>query len=74
MYKQLYQPIKARVAQFMSGSGTNVRKVLEQEVNLGRCCPYETVVIVTDDKRCKAAEIAVMFVKGSKPPKTAKSI
>jgi folate-dependent phosphoribosylglycinamide formyltransferase PurN len=63
MYNKLYQPKKARIAQFMSGSGTNVRKVLEQETELGRLCPYETVVIVTDDRRSKAEEIADLFGK-----------
>lgn len=65
MYKKLHTPCdrKARVAQFMSGSGTNVIEVLKQEITMGEECPYETVVIVTDDKRSNAAEIAGQYHK-----------
>ena len=39
----------ARVAAFMSGSGTNVQKVLELEQMLDEDCPWQTVVLVTDN-------------------------
>jgi len=60
MYQQLYTPKdrKARIAQCMSGSGTNVEKVIAQEERLGKECQYETVAILTDDKRSKAEIIA----------------
>jgi len=67
MYKPIFDPtdefanVKARIAQFMSGSGTNVRRVLEQEVALGDDCPYTTAIIISDDPRpekCNAEEIA----------------
>ena len=64
MFKKLYiADKKAKIAQFMSGSGTNVIKVLEQEKKLGKKCPYETVVIVTDNKKSKALEIGNIYDK-----------
>lgn len=63
MLKNFYTPkgLRAPIAQFMSGSGTNVEKVLEQEVKMGVQCPYETVVIVTDDKRSNASLIGKKY-------------
>jgi len=65
MYKKLYNPRhgRAKIAQLMSGSGTNVTKVIQQEKSMGNKCPYETVVIVTDDKRSNALEIARKYKK-----------
>tara|TARA_Y100000310_G_C20684495_1_gene818075 strand:+ start:90 stop:869 length:780 start_codon:yes stop_codon:yes gene_type:complete len=59
MYKKLYTPKdgKARIAQFMSGSGTNVEKVLEQEFMMSEKCPYETIFVFTDDKRSGALRL-----------------
>jgi len=47
----LYEPVegrKAQVAAFMSGSGTNVQRVLEYEEMLGDKSPFHVSVIVTD--------------------------
>jgi len=65
MHKRLYTPGKGKalIAQFMSGSGTNVEKVLEQEKEMEGRCPYETVVIITDDKRSNALKIGKLFDK-----------
>ena len=67
MYKQIYKPKtleigvrykrKARIAQFMSSTGTNVMEILKQEKSMGDSCPYKTVAIVTDDKRSNAEKI-----------------
>ena len=63
MFQQFYKPGggNAEVAQFMSGSGTNVVRVLEQERGMGAECPYRTVVIVTDDERSNARMIGSKF-------------
>ncbi|MDP7140792.1 MAG: hypothetical protein QF506_00350, partial [Candidatus Woesearchaeota archaeon] len=65
MYKKLYTPKdrKPRIALFMSGSGTNVEQVLEQEFMMSEKCPYETIFIFTDDKRSKAAIIGESYHK-----------
>jgi len=56
--KQLYKPEKVmRVAAFMSGTGTNLRKILETKGN------FEVAMIFTDnaDERCNAKKIAFEF-------------
>ena len=50
-----------RVACFMSGSGTNVRKILEHQIELKKQRdrpPYEVVVIFTDNPESNASAIA----------------
>jgi folate-dependent phosphoribosylglycinamide formyltransferase PurN len=50
-----------RVAAFMSGSGTNLEKILERQEQLSRergRPPFEVVVIFTDNEKSRAAEIA----------------
>jgi len=67
--KLLYDPQKhpdspMRVAGFMSGSGTNIRKILEKEQELKQqegIAPYEMVFLfsdVADPSKCKIQEIA----------------
>ena len=64
----IFDPIKhlpMRVACFMSGSGTNTRKIIEKSA---RACEYKVVLIFTDirddrltksgEKRCRAKDIA----------------
>ncbi len=64
MLRPLYSPRPGRpmrVAGFMSGSGTNLVKILERQENLGRepeGCLYEVVVVFTDNPASNAAEIA----------------
>lgn len=66
---KLYDPdlkgLPMRVACFMSGSGTNVRKIIEHQMEIngkyGEECPYAVVVIFTDSKKSKAEEIANKF-------------
>lgn len=64
MLKPLYSPRPdrpMRVAGFMSGSGTNLVKILERRVQLDRTpdrCPYDVVVIFTDNPSSNAARIA----------------
>ncbi len=58
----LYNPARGimRVAGFMSGTGSNLRKIIEHgkkiEAEKGRA-PYEVVVILTDNPDSKALEI-----------------
>jgi len=52
-----------RVACFMSGSGTNVVKILENQLRKGSSCPYEVVLIFTDvldpsNQKCRAQSIS----------------
>ncbi|MBI5525926.1 MAG: formyl transferase [Deltaproteobacteria bacterium] len=50
-----------RVAAFMSGSGTNLEKILEHQERLSRergRSPFEVVVIFTDNSGSRAVEIA----------------
>ncbi len=63
MFTRFYDGSKgrARIAQFMSGSGTNVERVLEQEGRMGDDCPYKTVVLVTDDDRSNARLLGARF-------------
>ncbi|MFX1294709.1 MAG: hypothetical protein ACFFD2_07625, partial [Promethearchaeota archaeon] len=66
--KLLYDPRKhvgpMRVAGFMSGSGTNIRKILEKEHELKQkegSSPYELVFLfsdVADSSKCRIREIA----------------
>jgi len=59
-FQKIYTPTgrRARIAQLMSGSGTNVIEVLKQELKMGENCPYRTVMVMTDDKRSNARKIA----------------
>lgn len=52
-----------RVACFMSGSGTNVVKILENQLRKGSSCPYKVVLIFTDvfdpsNQKCRAQSIS----------------
>ena len=50
-----------RVAGFMSGSGTNLVKILDRQIELGKepgGSPYEVVVVFTDNPASNAARIA----------------
>lgn len=64
MLKPLYTPRPdqpMRLAGFMSGSGTNLVKILERQAGLDRTaegCPYEVVVVFTDNPSSNAAQIA----------------
>ncbi|MDI6826445.1 MAG: formyltransferase family protein [Candidatus Aenigmarchaeota archaeon] len=62
-YKLLFDPKiqPMRVACFMSGSGTNVRKIIEHQIRLKKergKPPYEVVVIFTDNPESNAKIIA----------------
>jgi len=53
-----------RVAGFMSGSGTNLIKIIEHQRSLageGGRSPYEVVVVFTDNEKSNAAAIADQF-------------
>ena len=62
--KPLYSPRPdrpMRVAGFMSGSGTNLVKILDRQAEMERTpegCPYEVVVIFTDNPSSHAGRIA----------------
>jgi len=58
--KQLYTPKKEpmRVACFMSGTGTNVRKIIERQQKLGEKSPFRVVAMFTNNKNSNAAKIA----------------
>lgn len=62
---KLYDPSKGtmRVAGMMSGSGTNLVKIIEKELYLSRTeqYPYHVAVIFTDDVRSKAAAIGLDY-------------
>ncbi len=64
MLKPLYSPRPdrpMRVAGFMSGSGTNLVKILEKQDELARTpggCPYRIVLVFTDNPVGNAARIA----------------
>jgi len=52
-----------RAACFMSGSGTNVVKILENQLQKGNGCPYKIVLIFTDvfdpsNQKCRAQSIS----------------
>jgi folate-dependent phosphoribosylglycinamide formyltransferase PurN len=58
-YKKNRIPMK--VAGFMSGSGTNLRRIIEHQKNLGKNTPYELIFLfsnVSDPKKCKIREIS----------------
>lgn len=62
-YKLLFDPKKQpmRIACFMSGSGTNVRKIIEHQVKLKKekgKSSYEVVLIFTDNSESNAKNIA----------------
>ena len=69
MRKKLFDPRTSsgpmRLACFMSGSGTNVKKILENQNDLKKAfgsCPYEVVFLFSDKKdlrKCKIKEIAM---------------
>lgn len=66
--RPLYEPkdTPARVAAFMSGSGSNVTRLLElqQRLDAQGGSPFEVVVLVTDcadTEHCRAREIAAAF-------------
>jgi len=57
------RPKPMRVACFMSGSGTNVVKILENQLQKGNSCPYKVVLIFTDvfdpsNQKCRAQSIS----------------
>src|SRR3989344_9695482 len=61
--QQLYHPEsgRMRIAGFMSGSGSNLRKILETEKRLETqegYCPYKVVVIFSDNPSSNASRIA----------------
>lgn len=61
--KELYKPKDApmRVAAFMSGEGSNLRKILEMQKRLGEESPFRVVLVFTDVKdegKCNAKKIA----------------
>ncbi|HII30166.1 5-formyltetrahydrofolate cyclo-ligase [Candidatus Woesearchaeota archaeon CG08_land_8_20_14_0_20_47_9] len=47
-----------RLACFMSGSGTNVRRIIERQLKLGKNSPFEVALIFTDNKSSNAEKIA----------------
>ncbi len=61
MLTPLYNPAKGQmqVAGLMSGSGTNIRKIIEYELGLQEegASPYHLAVIFTDNAESKAVEI-----------------
>jgi len=55
-----------RVACFMSGSGTNVVKILENQTQRGSTCPYKVVLVFSDvfdpsNQKCKAQPISSQY-------------
>jgi len=77
-YRLIYDPevgeLSMRLVCFMSGTGTNVTKIIEHQFNYktkGKSCPYETVLIFTDvnddrideegRKMCYAKDISERF-------------
>lgn len=52
---------RMRVACFMSGSGTNVAKIIEYQRELSGHSPFEVAVIFTDNKDSKAPILAERF-------------
>jgi folate-dependent phosphoribosylglycinamide formyltransferase PurN len=63
MFDPAIRPKPMRIACFMSGSGTNVTKILENQLRKAENCPYKVVLIFTDvfdpsNQRCRAQSIA----------------
>lgn len=61
--KAIYTPKneRMRVAAFMSGSGSVLRKILEMQKKLGEECPFRIVLVfsdVKDGEKCNARKIA----------------
>lgn len=59
-------PKPMRIACFMSGSGTNVIKIIENQSRKGDKCSYQVVLIFTDvydpsNQRCKAQSISSQY-------------
>ncbi len=55
-----------KIACFMSGSGTNVIKILENQSQKGSSCPYKVVLLFSDifdpsSEKCKAQPIASQY-------------
>ncbi|MBD3226687.1 MAG: formyl transferase [Candidatus Lokiarchaeota archaeon] len=58
-YKKTKRPMN--VAGFMSGSGTNIRKIIEHQDAMGERSPYKLIFLfsnVSDPNKCKIREIA----------------
>ncbi|MFH1182503.1 MAG: 5-formyltetrahydrofolate cyclo-ligase [Candidatus Woesearchaeota archaeon] len=58
--KSIYSAKKEpmRLACMLSGSGTNVRKIIERQLKLGEGSPFRVVAIFTDNKNSNAVNIA----------------
>jgi 5,10-methenyltetrahydrofolate synthetase len=58
--KQLYLPKTEpmRLACFLSGSGTNVKKIIERQLKLGEKAPFKVAFIFSDSKSSNASSIA----------------
>ena len=55
-----------KIACFMSGSGTNVIKILENQSRKGGSCPYKVILLFSDvfdpsNEKCKAQSIASQY-------------
>ena len=63
MFDPKHRPEPMRIACFMSGSGTNVVKIIENQLRKGSDCPYRVVLIFTDvfdpsNQKCRAQSIS----------------
>jgi 5,10-methenyltetrahydrofolate synthetase len=57
--RQVYSPKgQMMLACMLSGSGTNVRKIIERQLKLGEKSPFRVVAIFTDNKKSNALNIA----------------
>lgn len=62
LYRKKNEPM--RVAAFMSGSGSNLRKILELQKKLAEECPFRVVLVfsdVKDEEKCNAKKIAAGY-------------
>ncbi len=64
--KELYKPKNEpmRIAAFMSGTGSNLRKILEMQKRLGEESPFKVAIVfsdVKDEGKCNARRIAEEF-------------